>query len=190
MFLSYGFKSVTMDDIAEKIGVSKKTIYANFATKGKLVHATSVHLFERINKGINEIREKQLDPVLENYEIKKFVMFHLKDEKATPHYQLQKYYPKIFETLKSKQFDLLQECVVDNLQRGIRQACYRKDIPVPFISRMHFVGMMGIKDKELFPVEEYSQNQLMEYFLEYHLRAICTQKGLKTLEELINKHEK
>lgn len=190
MFLTYGFKSVTMDDIAEALGISKKTIYAHYSTKNKLVVATSLHVVDKINCGIDEIREKKQNPIKENYDIKHFVIHHLKGEKTSPHYQLQKYYPKAFESLKNKQFELLENCMMDNIQRGIEGGYYRENIPVDFISRIHFVGIMGIKDTDLFPIEEYSHPKLMEYFLEYHLRAICTPKGIKILEELINNDEK
>lgn len=190
MFLNYGFKSVTMDDIAEKLGISKKTIYAHYSTKSKLVLATSHHVFEKINYGIENIRDKKENPIKENFEIKKFVIRHLKDEKTSPHFQLQKYYPKAFESLKTRQFELLESCIGENIDRGIKSGHYRKDLPIDFISRIHFVGMMGIKDKDLFPIENYSHSELMEYFLEYHLRAICTPKGIETLEELISNNEK
>ncbi|MCH4822689.1 TetR/AcrR family transcriptional regulator [Gramella lutea] len=186
MFLNYGFKSVTMDDIAEKLGISKKTIYTHYSTKSKLVLATSHHVFENINSGIEEIRNKKQNPIQENFEIKKFVIRHLKDEKASPHFQLQKYYPKAFESLRTRQFDLLESCISENIRRGIESGYYREDLPIDFISRIHFVGMMGVKDKDLFPVEEYSHSELMQYFLEYHLRAICTPKGIKILEEILN----
>ncbi|SDR98048.1 DNA-binding transcriptional regulator, AcrR family [Christiangramia echinicola] len=186
MFLNYGFKSVTMDDIAERMGISKKTIYTHYSTKSKLVLATSHHVFENINCGIEQIREKKQNPIKENFEIKRFVIHHLKDEKTSPHFQLQKYYPKAFESLKNKQFELLDNCISDNINRGIESGDYRKDMPIEFISRIHFVGMMGIKDTNLFPVEKYSHAKLMDYFLEYHLRAICTPKGIETLEELLN----
>lgn len=190
LFLNYGFKSVTMDDIAEKMGISKKTIYNHFSTKSKLVLATSHHVFETINCGINQIREKKENPIKENFEIKKFVIRHLKDEKASPHFQLQKYYPKAFESLRSKQFELIEGCIGENIKRGIEGGYYRENLPVDFITKIHFVGMTGIKDKDLFPVENYSHAQLMEYFLEYHLRAICTPKGIETLEELLHTNEK
>ncbi|MFV8225158.1 TetR/AcrR family transcriptional regulator [Christiangramia aquimixticola] len=190
MFLTYGFKSVTMDDIAETLGISKKTIYTHFSTKNKLVAATGFHVLDNISCGIDSIREKKQNPIKENYDIKHFVVQHLKGEKTSPHYQLQKYYPKAYESLKGKQFELLQNCMIDNLNRGIEDGYYRKDIPLDFISRIHFVGMMGIKDTDLFPIEEYDHPRLMEYFLEYHLRAICTTKGIKILEELITSHEK
>lgn len=189
MFLNYGFKSVTMDDIAHKIGVSKKTIYANYATKTKLVQATGAHILENITKGIEEIRSQELNPVIENFEIKRFVNQHLKGEKTSPHFQLKKYYPKIFESLQSNQFEVLQDCVGGNIQKGIEAGYYRKNLDVHFITRIHFVCMMGIKDKDIFPMEEYEESNLMEEFLEYHLRAICTEKGLEILEDYINKNE-
>ena len=190
MFLNYGFKSVTMDDIAEKIGISKKTIYAHFSTKTKLVQASGSHLLQTISEGIDEIKEKNLNPVIENFEIKRFVNQHLKGEKTSPHFQLKKYYPKIFQNLIEEQFKVLQGCVGENIHRGIESGDYRNQINVSFVCRIHFVGMMGVKDKDIFPLEEFSEQDLTEEFLHYHLRAICTPKGIKTLEEFISKHEK
>lgn len=190
MFLNYGFKSVTMDDIADKLGISKKTIYAHFSTKTKLIDAAGSHILNMVTEGINHIRDKKLNPVIENFEIKRYVNKNLKGEKTSPHFQLKKYYPKIFAKLIQNQFDLLQDCVGKNICRGIESGFYREQINVTFISRLHFIGMMGIKDKDMFPSEEYTESQLMEEFLEYHLRAICTPEGIKILEEYLEKDEK
>lgn len=81
MFLNYGFKSVTMDDIADKLGISKKTIYAHFSTKTKLIDASGNHILQMVTEGINEIRQQNLNPVIENFEIKRFVNQNLKGEK-------------------------------------------------------------------------------------------------------------
>lgn len=190
MFLTFGFKSVTMDDIAHSIGVSKKTIYANYSTKTKLVQATAEHIMQNIKNGIDEIRSRKLNPVIENFEIKRFVNQHLKGEKTSPHFQLKKYYPKIFEKLQSNQFEVLHNCVGENIERGIKAGYYRKNLNIQFITRIHFVCMMGIKDKEIFPVEEFDEKKLMDDLLEYHLRATCTKEGLNILEDYINKNEK
>ncbi|QYA25093.1 TetR/AcrR family transcriptional regulator [Gramella sp. MT6] len=186
MFLNYGFKSVTMDDIADNMGISKKTIYAHYSTKNKLVQASGSHLLKTISEGIDEIRSRNLNPVIENFEIKQFVNQHLKGEKTSPHFQLKKYYPKVFDKLIEEQFQVLENCVGDNISRGIQQGYYRKQINVPFVCRIHFVGMMGVKDKEMFPTEQFTEEDLTGEFLNYHLRAICTPKGIKTLEEYIN----
>ena len=182
MFLNLGFKSVTMDDIAKNSGVSKKTIYAHFSNKTDLVEAVTSYLFETISCGIDLIHEQEQNPIVELFEIKKFVLQHLKDEKSSPQYQLQKYYPKIYATLKKKQFSLMQECIKENLQRGLNKGVFRENLDIDFIARIYFQGMVGIKDKDLFPLQDYSMNTLMNYYLEYHLRGICTKKGIQELE--------
>jgi hypothetical protein len=185
LFLNYGFKSITMDDISNHIGISKKTIYQHFENKTTLVEAVSMHVFNTISCGINDICSSKKNPIEEIFDIKQFVMEHLKDEKSSPQYQLQKYYPKIFNTLKKKQFDIMQECVKDNLLRGVEIGLYRPSINIEFISRIYFNSMVAIKDKELFPLQHFSVNTLMIHFLEYHLRGICTEKGLLTLNKFI-----
>lgn len=188
MFLTYGFKSVTMDDIAGNLGISKKTIYQHFDNKTKLVEATTLYMFETISHGIDCICELQKNPIEELYDIKNFVMEHLKNEKSSPQYQLQKYYPKIFSTLKSKQFEVMQTCVTSNLEHGVKKGLYRENINIDFISRLYFNGMVSLKDQDLFPLTHFSMNELLENYLEYHLRGICTDKGLEFLNKIINQN--
>lgn len=189
LFLTYGFKSVTMDDIANKLGMSKKTIYQHFDNKTKLVEAATMSLFEFISEGINHICSLEKNPIEEIYSIKQFVMEHLKNEKSSPQYQLQKYYPLIFKNLKEKQFCVMQDCVIDNLNKGVKNDLYRKDINVDFISRIYFNAMMVLKDDDLFPKDKFSMPMLMSNYLEYHLRGICTPVGLKILNNHINSNQ-
>ena len=189
LFLNYGFKSVTMDDIANTLGISKKTIYQHFDNKTKLVEATAIYLFENISCGIEHICALDKNPIEEIYSIKQLVMEHLKDEKSSPQYQLQKYYPRIFKTLKHKQFEVMQTCVTGNLTRGIELGLYRDSINVDFISRIYFNAMLAIKDKDLFPLQKFSMDLLMSNYLEYHLRGICTEKGLITLKTFITSNQ-
>ena len=188
LFLNLGFKSVTMDDIANEMGISKKTIYANYSTKTKLVEASTNYLFDGISYGIESILERRDNPIEELYKIKQFVMQHLKGEKTSPIYQLQKYYPEIHAILKSKQLEMMEECVVDNLHRGVDQGLFRKEIPVDFISRIYFSGVSSIKDNDIFPELKFTKKSLIENHLEYHLRGICTQKGLEVMNQRINQN--
>ena len=187
LFLSFGFKSVTMDDIANELAISKKTIYAHFSTKLKLVKATTFYVFEQINSGISDICTINQNPIEEVYLIKSLVTEQLKGEKNSPQYQLQKYYPKIFETLKQKQFESVNKCITANLKKGIEQGVYRKDIDINLITRLYFNGIMGIKNVELFPINEFNVTYLMDSYLEYHIRAIATEKGLEILQKILKK---
>ena len=189
LFLNYGFKSVTMDDIASAIGVSKKTIYHHFDNKTKLVEAVTFELFETICDGIDGICDTSKNPIEELYDIKMFVMHHLKSEKSSPQFQLKKYYPRIYEVLKLKQFEKMHDSVKDSLQKGIDTELFRPKINVDFISRMYFNGMTGIKDNSIFPQDIYTMEYLMESYLEYHLRAIVTEKGFKILNQFITSNQ-
>lgn len=184
MFLLLGVKSVTMDEIAAGLGISKKTIYAHFSTKSKLIEATAFFVFDQITSGIREIREKKKDAIEELFAIKDFATAHLKNEKSSPQYQLQKYYPKISSTLKKKQQKLLEDITLDNLEKGIKTGVYRSDLPLAFTSRIYFAGILAIKDLDFFPESEFQQD-LTELHLEYHLRAIVTEKGKEKLEILL-----
>ena len=186
MFLNLGFKSVTMDDLANEMGISKKTIYTHFTNKTELVKECTSQLFTNICAGLNNICSLEKDPIEELYEIKRLITVYLKDEKSSPQYQLQKYYPTIYARLKSRQFDTMKECVVDNIKRGISLGLYRENLNIDFIARIYFSGVTSIKDITLFPPENFPKEQLIEEYLEYHLRGIVTPEGRKKLNNLIN----
>ena len=187
MFLSLGFKSVTMDDIAAELGISKKTIYQHYANKNDLVEASTLHLFDTISEGIDSIREQDKNSIEEIFIIRSFMMQHLNNESASPFYQLQKFFPKIFSCLRAKQFEKMHTCMKENLQRGVDYGVYRNDITIEFISRIYFTGLTGVKDTDIFPKELFEVNDLTRQFLEYHLRAIVTEKGLAILNKEIEK---
>ncbi|RRO20983.1 TetR/AcrR family transcriptional regulator [Flavobacteriaceae bacterium 14752] len=189
LFLEYGFKSVTMDDLSEKLGVSKKTIYEHFDTKTQLVKATTNNIFEHISCIIDELCEQNLDPIAETLAIKDQVMKHLKNEKSLPQYQLQKYYPTISQSLRQKQWDKMYECYRNNLKRGVEQGFYRKDIDIECVFRFYYNGMNLVKDQNVFPYQQFSSAHVKEQYLEYHLRGIVTSKGLKRLEELHSEYK-
>ena len=190
LFLTLGFKSVTMDDLANELGISKKTIYSHFDNKTHLVEECTMNLFWFISKGIDQICSLGKNPIAELYEIKKFVMLHLKDERSSPQYQLQKYYPAIHNSLRDKQFELMRECIIQNVKKGIEMGIYRENLDIEFVARIYFAGVTSIKDHTLFPGKIFPMADLMDNYLEYHLRGIVTPKGRQILNEIINsKHE-
>lgn len=185
LFLNLGFKSVTMDDIAGSMGISKKTIYAHFSNKSELVYEVTMTMYHKITEGIDCICALDKNPIEELYDIKKFIMLQLKNEKSSPQYQLQKYYPEVHKTFKVKHFEKMYDCTMNNLQRGVERGLYRDNIDTEFISRIYFIGVNGIKDDSLFPIQKFPKVNLFENYLEYHLRGIVTKSGLKTLKKTI-----
>ncbi|GER58387.1 TetR/AcrR family transcriptional regulator [Patiriisocius marinus] len=185
MFMSLGFKSVTMDDIANEMGISKKTIYTHFSNKETIIAVVTDKIFEEVSSTIDHICSIEKNPIEEIYEIKKCVMEHMRDEKASPWHQLQKYYPSIYQNIKARQFNFMQECVLKNLNRGLEQELYRENMDVQFVSRIYFNGITGIKEETLFPSSMFDGRTLYDMYLEYHLRGIVTPKGRTILNNLI-----
>jgi len=186
LFLDIGFKSVTMDHIAQEMGISKKTIYNYFKDKTELVKSVTFNVYSSITGGISQIKKDSLDPISELYDVQLFIMKFLKGEKNSPLYQLQKYYPLIHTELEKKQFNFMIETTASSLKNGIKLGLFRKDINVDFISRLYFIGYKGTKNPIIFSTEKFDPKVLMQSYIEYHLRGIVTEKGLKKLNHFIN----
>ena len=184
LFLTKGFKSVTMDDLASSMGMSKKTIYTYFKTKNDLVNEVSDYLFDIINTGIDQICAQDHNPIEELYTINDFVQKNLKNENSSPLYQLQKYYPKTHSELIKKQFNVAHECILGNLKKGIKAQIYREGLDIEFISRLYFLSITGVKNEELFPKEMFPTYKTITNYLDYHIRGIATHNGVIILEKI------
>ena len=181
LFLQLGFKSVTMDDLAVSLGISKKTLYIHFENKHQLVKEVAHSIFEKVTRDIIKIKDGTSNPIEELHCVKMEAMKYLGSEKTSPNYQLQKYFPKIYEDLKTKEYQYFGELVKNSLQNGIDTDLFRAEIDVEFVSRLYLNGMRGIRDIEIFPIERFKIEELFENYLDYHLRAIVTPMGLKSL---------
>lgn len=186
LFLSLGFKSVTMDDLAAHLGMSKKTLYSYFSTKEALVEAATLKLYDTVTQGVDNICDTSTNPIEELYDVKKWVMTSLKGDKTSPMHQLQKYYPAVYSKINSMQFNHVQDCIQKNMNAGVAMGLYRDSVKTAFVSRIYFVGIQGIKDVNLFPVDHFPVNDLFDQYLEYHLRGIVTPAGRTILNKLIN----
>lgn len=186
MFLTLGFKSVTMDDIANSLAMSKKTLYAHFPNKEALVKNCVFHFFDHVTSEISRISAEAENPIIELREIKIFMMCQIKNEKISPQFQLKKFYPAIFKELQEKQMKFMVNRMSNSLEKGIASGLFRANLNIPFAARLYFNGMMGIKDQRLFPAESFHHNDLMTDYLEYHLRAICTEKGIDIFNSIEN----
>src|SRR6478736_6350210 len=99
LFLKVGFKSITMDDIAHEMGISKKTIYKHFENKELLIEATTEILHSEVYQAINQVMAKNHNAIAENFEIKSMLSKMFDNTAASPVYQLKKHYPQIYEQI-------------------------------------------------------------------------------------------
>jgi AcrR family transcriptional regulator len=183
MFLSYGFKSVTMDDIANEMGVSKKTLYKYFSNKERLVDETTLVVQEKIDSIIKEIMSAGYNAIEENFVIKNVFKEMFKKAKTSPMYQLKKYYPDTYNKLMEVELCTFSECITSNLEKGIKEKVYRKDIDKDMVMRFYFILVFGAHESDLFSSNMSDMLQIELKILEYHTRAIATLNGISVLEK-------
>ncbi len=183
LFLKYGYKAVTMDDIAEHMRISKKTIYLYFDDKTSLVRLAVLQVFEEVKNKIIDIQSTMNNPIEALYEIKRVAVKVLGNKDKSPQYQLQKYFPAIYTEIREKELSALGDCFEMSLKKGMKSGLFRTAIDTEFITRIYFNGFRGLRDIELFPSQKYKIDKIIGKYIDYHLRAIITPQGLKFLEE-------
>jgi AcrR family transcriptional regulator len=187
-FQKFGFKSVTMDDIANDLGISKKTIYKYFKTKIDLVESTVTFIHNSIYNSITCTCNMGYNAIQENFEIKKIFKDLFKNSDDSPMYQLQKYYPTIYQKIMLKEYDMFKDCLFRNIENGIKEGLYRPEIDKDLISKFYFSLAMSIHDSTLYTYNKNTVSKLEIDVLAYHTRAIATEKGLEILKEQLEKN--
>ncbi len=183
MFLTLGFKSTTMDDIANELGMSKKTLYKYFPNKTTLVDVSTEAVHNTINETINKVKTKNYNAVEEEFAVKAIFKEMFKHAKTPPMYQLKKYYPETYAKLIQREVNLFKTCIIANLTKGISQGLYRTDIDQNLIVNFYFTLIFGVFDSETYGEEVNNVMKVKYKVLEYHIRAIATSKGIEELEK-------
>ncbi|NMH28685.1 TetR/AcrR family transcriptional regulator [Flavobacterium sp. SE-s28] len=180
MFLKLGFKSVTMDDIAGEMCISKKTIYKFFCNKEVLIEEATETVHQTVNDVFECMQEKGYNPVEENFEIRKYFKGIFQSAETSPLYQLRKHYPEIYETVISKEKNECFRFMQHNLERGIAEGYYRTDTDVENSIDFYYTITFHISSNTA--LEKDAQAKELAALV-YHTRAISTPKGLEELEK-------
>lgn len=184
MFLKLGFKSVTMDDIAGEMCISKKTIYKYFCNKDRLIEEGTKMVHEEMHQKINSIVAQNYNAIEENFEIRKMFKELFKIADTSPVYQLKKHYPTIYEQVISREIEECNAVFRKNIEKGITEGLYRKEINIGAAIKFYYTLIFSINEttqseREVFELEYNA--------LEYHTRAISTPEGILELELQLHK---
>lgn len=180
MFLKLGFKSVTMDDIASEMCMSKKTIYKYFSNKEILIEQGTEMVREKFHSLMGEVISKNYNAIKENFEIRKMFkeMFQAVDH--SPAFQLKKHYPEIYEKMMQDEVKESESVFTQNVHKGIAEGLYRADTDVAIAVKFYYTLIFSINENTSL---EKEASFLELKALEYHTRAIATTKGVQELED-------
>ncbi len=180
MFLKLGFKSVTMDDIAGEMCISKKTIYKYFCNKEVLVEETTERIHNDVHEKIESIVAKNYNAVEENFEVRKMFKEMFKSYDTSPVYQLKKHYPAIYEKIITEEVQACSVFFEQNILKGIEEGLYRKDLDIKTAVQFYYTIIFSINENTIYEKEAQA---LELQALEYHTRAIATPEGITELEK-------
>ena len=180
MFLRLGFKSITMDDIACEMCISKKTIYKYFSNKDILIEESIQAVHKEIRATLNKIAEENFNAIEENFEVKRMFREMFKSAESSPIYQLKKHYPEIYDKVLSMQVSVCEDCFRQNITKGIREGLYRENLDIDNYVKFYYTLIFNINENTMLEKEAH---ELEVKALEYHIRAMATLAGIIELEK-------
>ena len=187
LYRKYGIKSVTMDDVARELGISKKTLYLHFSDKDDLV--VQVLNYEANNRAVEfkKIYDQNLNAIEELLEVNKLMNHILREHSTVVDYDLKKYYPEHFAKNQELRRDKMYESVMNNMKKGKDEGLFRADLNEEIIAKLHVSRIICMTENPFFSAAELSSPQVFSEIIIYHIRGIANKNGIKILEENLSK---
>ncbi len=183
MFLKLGFKSVTMDDIACEMCISKKTIYKYFSNKETLIEEGTEVIHQKIHTLMEEVITKNYNAIAENFEMREMFKQMFQSFDQSPAYQLKKHYPEIYDKMICNEIQDCSQMFRQNIEKGIVEGLYRKETDVEAAVKFYYTLIFSINENTMMEKDAY---ELEAKALEYHTRAIATPAGILELQKQLN----
>ncbi len=185
LFFRYGVKSITMDEIATHLGISKKTIYQFYKDKKELVYKVVEARITKQKSEMDQITVEAADPVQEILMTSNWLKEMFQSMNPFLLLEVQKYYPRAYGVFLSHRDKCIFSNIFNNIKKGVDLGLYRPAIDVDTIARLRMVCIDAAFNPDNFPLAKKNLNELQVQLIEHFLYGICTLKGHK----LINKYK-
>ena len=184
LFCQYGFKSVTMDDIAKNLGVSKKTIYQNFKDKNELINILIRDRIVNQDLQMHKCFVESENAVQELFMSMQDMDYFLATMNPMLFYDLQKYHPEAWLKFKAFKEEEIGKTIFNNLERGKREGFYREEINTEIITRARLdqVDLVFTQTGQ-YDTNKYSLSSIMVEITRHFLFGICNNEGLKLIQK-------
>lgn len=190
LFTKFGFRAVTMDEICNQIGISKKTIYQFYSDKDTLVDECME--LDMCNGKSDcmiaaEMAENAVDEIFLTLE---FINQEFKDLNPIVMHDLKKFYPTTFTKLNDHINKFYYTIIYNNLEKGINEGLYRLDLDLDVITKFRLNTIILAFDQNVYPSDKYNLVKVTETLIEHFLYGIVTEKGLKLINEYKKRYQK
>jgi TetR/AcrR family transcriptional regulator, cholesterol catabolism regulator len=177
LFTRYGFKSITMDEIASQLGVSKKTIYQYFSDKNELVDAVVRKTINYAQSVCDSNIATCQDAVHELFQAMDFIQEIFSDMNPVMMYDLERFHPESYKLFLDHKNIYLFEIIKSNIKRGIEEGLYRPDLNIEIIARYRLEAMMLGFNQDVFPASKFNLAEAQKMIIEHFLFGVASLKG-------------
>lgn len=184
LFMRYGFKSISMDEVARHCNISKKTIYQYFPDKDALVKEIMVRHMEQDNCMISAIGELKCTALEEILKISEYMKKDMAEIHPSVLFDLKKYHSSAYEVFEKHRDTNFIETVAKNLERGLEEGVYRSEIDVRVFSRLRVIEIEAMFNLDIFKDADLEIAKVQLYFIDHFVRGLVTTKGLKQWESI------
>lgn len=197
LFMQYGLRSITMDEIAVQSGVSKKTIYLFFADKDALVESVLQAIITHNQDCCIQDKAKAADAVHEIFLAVDMMQEMFQNMNPSILYEMEKYHPKAYSMFLKHKYEFLFKILMENIKRGVAEDLFRTDFDAEVIVKARLETMMLPFNTQLFPKIKYKLVDIETQLTEHYVFGLVNSKGHKLIlkyqqERLkkLNKNEK
>ena len=181
LFRRYGIRSVTMDEIATQLGMSKKTIYQFYADKDQLVDAVALDEIRFSQDSCLRDMTVSGNAIEEIFRVMEFVEIMFRNMNPSMLYDLEKYHPSGYKKFLEHKNKFLYDMIKRNLERGIKEELYRPELNVEIMTRYRLESMMLALNTEIFSPAKFNLVELQREIIEHFLYGVATLKGYKLI---------
>ncbi len=190
LFMQYGIRSVSMDDIANNLAMSKKTVYQYFADKDELVEAVVDGHIDIVEGDCMNCRKDAKDAIHEIFLTMEHIMQEFKNMNPMLLYDLEKFHFKAYQRFKNYKDKFLLQIIRNNIEWGIKEELYRADLNVDVLSKYRIESIMIPFNVAVFPPGKYNLAQTSQIMIENFTYGLATIKGHKLIQKYNEQRQK
>jgi AcrR family transcriptional regulator len=178
LFFRFGVKSVTMDDIARELGVSKKTIYQHFPDKDEMVYQTVLLEMEKDQCEFETLRAGNYNAIERIMYGTEMMRLQFADMNPSLIYDIQKYHPRAWQVFQDHKHDFILNGIREELRQGVTEGLFRADLDVEVLARLRLEQFELGFNHQVYPAGQFTLVQVQLAFADHFIRGIVTEKGL------------
>lgn len=189
LYNKYGIKSVTMDDVARELGISKKTLYLYVENKVELVSKVLDYVMQKNNCDMKKLHEKNLNAIEELLQVGMHIINTTKDYNPSTEYDLKKYYPDLYQKLHQIRKEKMYDAILKNIRKGKTEGLFRDDLNDEIIAKMQTSRFLNMgTDEVINPEDMFKPKYILELFI-YHIRGIANENGIQMLDKTLDQFD-